>query len=195
MAKKSPARRKRTAEQAEKFSDEKYEDVRFSATFDYNEISLARAAEMLTPHAQTVMLSATFVSLAGIVLVALVSEDLSNATFPLVMLFAVSVALLVARSNWAYYQTSFARGTTLNPEDHGGRMHVAVCDDAIHTQDAAGNEAAYPFLELRRVYATSESVLACFTDRRYVYVPREGLSENRFRELKHYLDERSPKSN
>lgn len=49
MAKKKTARKTRpaSAEPAHKFDDEKYEGLRFSATYDYGELALSKAASYL----------------------------------------------------------------------------------------------------------------------------------------------------
>ncbi|MBM6774386.1 hypothetical protein [Olsenella profusa] len=191
MAKKTAARRKAANKAAKaktdasaKFSDEKYQDVRFSATFDYDEMCFVRAAEQLGPRAKTAMTAANFGSLILLVLVALFAGD---QTVLLIILFFVAVALIYGARNWQGLQQRYARGTMLAPDPEAARTHVAVCEDAIHVENAKGPVLDCSYSDLRFVHSTAESLVAVFTGRRYVFVPRSALSESRFHELVKFL--------
>ena len=185
MAKKSPARR-RTPSAQSLFDDSAYADVRVSATFEYNELSLARAAEQLAPRLKRSMLFLNFASLLVLVAAAVIVPDLTAA---LIVLFALSVILMYVQYNWNKLAISYARTTMLDPSAHEGAVHVVACGDALHVEDAGGAHERFDLAELRAVYATSEFVVASFGKKRYVYVPRSALSEGRFRELVRLLDE------
>ena len=126
MAKKStrPVARRKDADRVT-FDDKKYGHTLFSATFEYNELTLARSAELL-------------------------GLGLKNV-----------------------------------------RRHVAVTDDAVHVENEDGELGCYSLSELRVVHSTSEFLVADFGEKRYVYVPRSALSENRYRDLVRFLNEKS----
>lgn len=190
MAKKTTARRKAakaTADAPVKFSDEKYPDVRFSATFDYDEVSFVRAAEQLGPRAKTAMTAANFGSLIVLVLVALFAGD---QTILLIILFFVAVALIYGGRNWQSLQLRYARGTMLAPDPEAKRVHVAVCENDVHVENEKGPVVDCSYSDLRFVHSTAESLVAVFSGRRYVFVPRSALSESRFRELVKFLREK-----
>lgn len=192
MAKKTTARRKATKARAQadapvKFSDEKYQDVRFSATFDYDEIGFVRAAEQLGPRAKTAMSAANFGSLIVLVLVALFAGD---QTALLIILFFVAVALIYGSRNWQGLQMRYARGTMLAPDPEAKRTHVVVCEGGVHVENEKGPVTDCDYSDLRFVHSTGESLLAVFSGRRYVFVPRSALSESRFHELVRFLREK-----
>lgn len=192
MAKKTTARRRAAKAKAQadapvKFNDEKYPDVRFSATFDYDEISFVRAAEQLGPRAKTAMTAANFGSLVVLVLVALFAGD---QTALLVVLFLVAVALIYGSRNWQGLQLRYARGTMLAPDPEAGRTHVVVCEDGVHVENEKGHVTDCDYSDLRFVHSTGESLVAVFSGRRYVFVPRSALSESRFHELVKFLREK-----
>lgn len=186
MAKKSPVRRREQGAQS-RFDDSKYENVLVSATFEYNELSLSRAAEQLAPRLKGALLFLNLASLLALIATAALLPDL---TALLVALFVVSVALMYIQHNWNALMIRYARTTTLAPTAYEGSIHVAACDDALHLEDAHGVSARFDYSDLRVVYATSEFVVAGFGGRRYVYVPRSALSEGRFHELVRLLDDR-----
>ena len=185
MAKKSSARRREQSAQS-LFDDSKYADVRVSATFEYNELSLSRAAEQLAPRLKSSMVFVNLASLLALVAAAILVPDLSAL---LIGLFVVAVVMMYVQYNWNKLIVSYARTTTLDPASHEGSIHVVACDDALHLEDAGGSEERYDYADLRVVYPTSEFVVAGFGSKRYVYVPRSALSEGRFRELVRLLDE------
>ena len=191
MAKKNAARRKAIAESQPAFDDSKYGNVLYSMTFDYNELSLTRASELLAPRMRGALSAASFISLAVLVLAALA---FGNQGYPLLIaLFLVSVGLLYASSNIARLRLRYARTTTLDPAAYDGALHVAVEDDAIHVHDAQGAGGDYPLSELKTSISSSEGILAGFGSKRYVFVPRSSMSESRFHELARMLAERCPK--
>ena len=185
MAKKSAARRREQSAQS-LFDDSKYEGVRVSATFEYNELSLSRAAEQLAPRLKSSMVFLNLASLLALVASAVLLPDLSAL---LIALFVVAVIIMYVQYNWNKLAASYARTTTLDPAAHEGSVHVVACDDALHLEDAGGTQEHYDYADLRVVYPTSEFVVAGFGKKRYVYVPRSALSEGRFRELVRLLDE------
>lgn len=187
MAKKFGTRHKNVVPSGPKFDDDAYEDVRFSATFDYGELSLTRAAAQLAPRSKTATTGVAFVCLAGMVAVLMISED--NLVWALVFMVPALVALN-AVTNWHKLQLRYARKTTLGAADGIGRHHVVVCEDAVHTQVEGGAVTSYSLSELRAVYDTEDCVVAGFGSKRYVYVPRAALSENRFRDLVRFLREK-----
>lgn len=181
MAKKSNASRKGIEPTGSPFNDDAYENVRFSATFDYNELSLTRASTQLFPNGKNVMLGVSFFSLAGILVILVVLEADVVFVLPLIVVSVIATSLT---SNWGKNQLRYARKTSLAVEGAGGRRHVVVDDDAVHTEfDDGRAPVSYPLSELRSVRATNDFVVAGFGARRYVYVPRNATSEGRFREL------------
>lgn len=182
MAKKSAARRKEQSA----FDDEKYEGVRMSATFEYNELSLSRSAEQLAPRLKNSLLFLNVASLLALVAAAIILPDL---TALLIALFVVAVGAMYVYHNWNAMMVRYARSTTLDPASYQGSIHVAVCDDALHLADEGGTDDRYDYSDLRVVYPTGEFLVAGFGKKRYVYVPRSALSEGRFRELVRILDE------
>lgn len=183
MAKKS-SRRKAAAQAQSAFDDKKYEGVRFSATFEYNELTFTRAAEQLFPRGRSAATIVTFLLLVLLVLTALMLEN----TPVLVVLFVLCLVAMNAATRWSDLQIWYARSTTLAPGDGAERRHVVVCEDEVHVEDESGDDAAYPLSSLRVVYATSDFLVAGFGNKRYVYVPRSALSESRFRDLVGFLD-------
>lgn len=183
MSKKNSARRKNAGADAG-LAGKKYEGERVSAVFDYNELCLARASELLAPRLAGVTMVASFASLLAIVLVALVEKD---QLVLLVVLFVISFSLLQASRNIGKLKMRYARGTNLLPDGEALRRRVVVCDDAVHVEREDGSAESYNLSELRRVGETSDSILACFGNKRYVYIPRMALSEGRFREVSRIL--------
>lgn len=192
MAKKSSARRRGDREARRTFDDSAFGNVRFSATYEYNELALARASELLAPRLRNALTMATFASLALLVLSALVFGN--QAFVVLIVFFVVSVGLMYGMSNVSALRLSYARSSTLSTEDYDGTLHVAVCDDAVHVRDGMGVGGDFPLSELKTVNSTSDGVLAGFGARRYAYVPRSAMSEGRFRELVRFLKERDPRA-
>lgn len=191
MAKKNAARHKAAAGTHPAFDDSKYDHVLYSMTFDYNELGLARASELLAPRLRGALSAASFISLAVLVLAALA---FGNQGYPLLIaLFLVSVGLLYASSNIARLRLRYARTTTLDPAAYDGTLHVAVEEDAVHVSDARGAGGDYPLAELRTSNSSPEGILAGFGAKRYVFVPRSSMSEGRFRELAALLAQRCPK--
>ncbi len=173
--------------EAFRFDDSKYGRTLFSASFDYGELSFARAVEMLAPRVPTALKLVSVVPLLGIVLAALLVGTDSVALYAS---FAVALVCIVATGNWSRVLTGYARKTTLAPAEGGERRHVAVTEDAVHVESERGPIGSFDLSDLRTVYHTAECVVAGFGEGRYAYVPRSALSEGRFRELCRFLDER-----
>ncbi|HIZ45948.1 MAG TPA: hypothetical protein IAA19_02880 [Candidatus Olsenella pullistercoris] len=188
MAKKSGkqvARRKDAARVA--FDDKKYGHALFSATFEYSELTFARASEQLGLRLRSALTAASFASLVGLILVILIDESL---VVLVGVLFVISLALVFTTSRWGDIQLRYARTTTLAAPATAERRHVVVCEDAVHVENEEGELGSYNLSDLRVVHATGEFVVAGFGHGRYAYVPRSALSENRFHELVRFLDGR-----
>lgn len=186
MAKKAATRRRDEAGEKDGFAGTRYDNERVSATFDYNELCFARAAELLGPRLRSAVNVGQFVMLLALIFVAIM---LGNAVPLLVTLFIVAVALLYVYQNWSKLQLRYARTTNL-AQGGAQRRRVVVCDDAIHLEDAQGGTEDFDLSDLRHVHDSPDSILACFAGHRYVYVPRSALSENRFRDLARFLREK-----
>lgn len=191
MAKRHTARRRPAAGQGPSFDDSAYDNVLHSVTFEYGELALTRASELLAPRLRGALTTGSFVSLVVLVLAALIVGDRGYAL--LIALFVLSLGVMFASSNVSALRLRYARSTTLDPAAYDGTLHVVVCDDAVHVRDASGAGADYPLAELRTVSHSSEGVLAGFGSRRYAYVPRSAMSEGRFRELTRLLEGALPK--
>lgn len=187
MARKSPASRRRAEKNS--FDDDAYENVRFSATFDYNELARDRAAAVLAPRAHRGVLFGEGAALVGIVAVAL-TLGVEGTTVPLVALFLVALVLIFVANRWPDLQLRHTRGGSLDPAAGGERMHVVVCDDAVHVRSDKRPVQDFDLSRLRVLHDNEDFLVAGFGGRDYVYVPRAGLSENRYRELTHFLRER-----
>ena len=189
MAKKStkPAARRQAAGGAA-FDDKKYGRTLFSATFDYSELTLARAAELLGNGVKNALTGCAFATLLAMIIVILVDDSL----FVLVgILFVASFALIMVTSRWSSLQVRYARTTTLAAPASAERRHVAVGEKSVHVENEAGELGCYDLSDLRAVHSTSEFLVADFGQKRYVYVPRSALSENRYRDLVRFLNEKS----
>ena len=186
---KAAARRREAEKNADqlRFDDAKYGRPLFSATFDYNELSFSRAANMLAPRVEPVAKLASVVPLLGIVFSALAFKDNNPLLY---VCFVVAMVFLVVSSNWSQVLQGYARRTTLAPAPGGERRHVVVTDDAVHMENEQGALGSYDLSDLRVVHRNDECVVAGFGARRYAYVPRSALSEGRFRELGRFLEER-----
>lgn len=183
MAKKTAARRR---EGQSEFSDDAFENVRASATYDYNELVLARAAERIHPRAKQYL---TFVNFASLLILVFCAWNFRDNNVLLLVLAVVAFALLYVWANWNTLQLRLARRGSLALEGPNERRHVVVCDDAVHVQSNLGSSATYPLSDLKWVSATDGCLLASFGRGRYAYVPRRCLSENRFRELVRFLED------
>lgn len=182
---KSASRRRDAGRTA--FDDERYGKVLFSATFEYNELTFSRAAELLGPRLKTVFTAASFASLVLLIVSILAGESFVVLTGAL---FVVALVLIFVTSSWSRLQLRYARTTSLAAPAVAERRHVAVCEDAVHVANEAGELGSYPLSDLRAVYPTGEFVVAGFGGGRYAYVPRSALSENRYRDLVRFLSER-----
>lgn len=189
MAKKStkPVARRREAERAA-FNDKQYGRTLFSATFDYNELTMARAAEQLGITTKNVLTVAAFVVLASMILVILIDESLVALVG---VLFVLSIALVFVTGRWSWFQLRYARSTSLAAPATSERRHVAITEDCVHVVSEQGEIGAYNLSDLRVVHSTGDLVVAGFGEGRYACVPRSALSENRFRELVRFLDEKT----
>lgn len=167
-----------------RFDDTKYGRTLFSATFDYNELSFARASETLGHGYRKVLTGLAFLALLALVVVLLVDE---KPTALVVVTFLVAFALVFAVSRWDRLQQAYARRTVLAPKAGVPTRHVAVCEDSVHLEDATGALGDYDLSELRSVSQNTDCLVASFGNGRYVYVPRAAMSENRFRLLGTFL--------
>lgn len=188
---KAAARRRGGEKDAElRFDDSKYGRTLFSASFDYGELSFARAVEMLAPRVPTALRLVSVVPLLCIVLSAIFAGTDSIALY---VSFVVALVCIVATGNWSRVLLGYARKTTLAPAEGGERRHVAVTEDAVHVESEQGPIGSFDLSDLRAVYHNGECVVAGFGEDRYAYVPRSALSEGRFRELCRFLEERCGK--
>lgn len=186
MAKKSASRRKGASPQR-RFDDAQYDDVRFTATFEYNELSLARAASWIWPRGKYVTLGVAFVSLLLLVGMLYIDQGL---LIPAMAPLAVSIVASSLNSRWDKVQLRYARRSSLALDETSDPQvrHVVVCGDAVHVEVENGPKDTYPLSDLRVIHSNHESVFAGFGDRRYVYVPRSAMSEGRFHELVRFLE-------
>lgn len=184
MAKKTAVRRK---DESGEFDNSAYENIRVSATFDFNEVSLSYAAELVAPNVKRTLGPISFFALILLVFAAWQFRD--QQTFLIVPAIIV-MALLFVWSNWNRVQTRVICASSLALNGGAERHHVVVCDDAIHTETDKGERATYPLSELKTLHATDECLLAGFGHRRYVYIPRKALSEGRYRSLIEFLEEK-----
>lgn len=194
MSRKSNAKRARARKQAMakaraagsacKFDDSQYEDLLYSATFDYNELSLARASTMLSPHGKTVVLTIAFASLACMLAaLTIFKADIIVAIVPMCIALVSSTAV----SNWQKIMARFASGTTLDMPIGGEKRHVVVCDNAVHTRSEFGESHDYDLSDLRFIRSNDDGLLMRFGKGEYVYVPCGALSEGRFRDAVRFL--------
>lgn len=186
MAKKAASRRKGVPPQR-KFDDSRYDDVRFTATFEYNELSLARAASWICPRGKYVTLGIAFVSLLLLVGMLYIDQGL---LIPAMAPLAVSIVASSLNSRWDKVQLRYARGTSLALDATSGPQlrHVVVCGDAVHAEIEGGPSDTYPLADLKSVHGNLESLFVGFGNKRYVYIPRSAMSEGRFHELKRFLE-------
>ena len=190
MAKKHSARRRSAAEKQPVFDDSMYDNVRYSMTFEYGELGLTRASELLAPRARTYLLAGCVASLVLLIFVTLVMGD----SYPLLIAaFVVALCLLNAFANIAHIRLNYVRASTIDPASYDGTIHVVVDDEAVHVRDTRGVGGDYPLAELKHVNANSEGILARFGYRRYVFVPRKALSEGRFNSLAQLLKDAAAK--
>ena len=189
MAKKKTNRKKRSvaaaSEPAYKFDDEKYGDVRFSATYDYGELALSKAASYLGgQRARAVSLAVSMVCLA-LMLVVLIAD--SHNLGPALVLLLVSGAGTIAITNWHKMQLNYARKSTLAYTGEA-RRHVVIAGDKVYCVAPGGDEDVFSLSDLRTVSADEDGLLAGFGGRRYVYVPAAAMSASRFQELVRELE-------
>lgn len=183
MAKKTAVRRR---DESVEFDDSAYENVRVSVTYDYNELTFARAAERLAPRGRQILTIANFVSLVVLVFCA---WQLREQTVLLFCAAVVAFVVLYMWGNWNKLQLRYAKRTSLGLSGTSERRHVVVCDDAVHVQSSSGASATYSVSDLRTVSSTDEHLVAGFGSRRYVYVPRRATSEGRYRELVRFFED------
>lgn len=188
MAKKKANRKKRPATPAEaavKFDDSKYENVRFSATYDYGELPLSKAASYLG--GQKARFASLAVSMVCLVLMIVVLMADSRNLGPALLLLVVSAVGTVAITNWHKMQLRYARSSTLAYTGEQ-RRHVVVTDDAVHCVAPDGAEDVFALSDLRTLSADEDGLLAGFGNRRYAYVPASSMSASRFQELVRALE-------
>lgn len=188
MAKKKTNRKARPAASAPayKFDDEKYEGLRFSATYDYGELQLSKAASYLG--GQKARAASFVVSMSCLALMIIVLLADSNNMAPAIVLLVLSMLGTLATTNWHNMQLNYARNSSLGFRGTSTRCHVVVTDDAVFVAGEAGEEERFPLSELRSVSADDDGLLAGFGGRRYVYVPAAAMSASRFQELRRELE-------
>ena len=188
MAKKKANRKKRVmaAEPAVKFDDSKYDNVRFSATYDYGELALSKAASYLA--GQKAKVASLILSIASLALMIVVLIADSNNLGPALVLLVLSMVGTVLTTNWHTLQIRYARGTTLDTLGGPSRRHVVVTDDAVHCVAPDGSEDVFALSDLRTVSADDDGLLAGFGNKRYAYVPAASMSASRFQELVQELE-------
>lgn len=189
------------AADAVKFDDTAYADVRFSATFDYDELAVSRASTMIMERGRQISLGVAFVSLAILVGMLWINRDL---LLPSMVFLVIAILASNATNNWPKIQRKYANKSTLALTGGAEKRHVVVCGDAVHVSVAAASGTSadgektvrtqsYPLSELRRVTRGVECTLADFGQKRLVYVPRAALSDTRYKELGAFLAERAGK--
>lgn len=188
MAKKKTVRKTRPASSApsHKFDDEKYEGLRFSATYDYGELALSKAASYLG--GQKARIASLAVSMACLALMIIVLLADANNLVPAIVLLVLSMAGTVVSTNWHNMQTNYARNSSLDFRGTATRRHVAVTQTAVYVADDFGAEECYDLSDLRSVSADDDGLLAGFGGRRYAYVPASSMSASRFKELARDLE-------
>ena len=138
MAKKTAVRHK---DESGEFDNSAYENVRVSATFDYNEVALSYAAELIAPNVKRTLGPISFVALILLVFAAWQFRD--QQTF-LIAPAIIVMALLFVWSNWNRVQTHVAVRSSLALDGGSERRHVVFCDDAVHTETSGGKHETYP---------------------------------------------------
>ena len=188
MAKKKTARKVRptSVESAHKFDDEKYEGLRFSATYDYGELALSKAASYLG--GQKARIASFVVSMACLALMIVVLLADSHNMAPAIVLLALSMGGTAVSTNWHNMQLNYARNSSLGFKGTSSRRHVVVTGDAVYVADESGAEERYDLSDLRSVSADDDGLLAGFGGRRYAYVPSAAMSASRFQELSRELE-------
>ena len=173
MAKKKTARKTRpaSAEPAHKFDDEKYEGLRFSATYDYGELALSKAASYLGGQKARIASFAVSMACLALMIVVLIAD--ANNLAPAIVLLVLSMAATAVSTNWHNMQLGYARNSSLGFKGTSSRRHVVV----------SGAEERYDLSDLRSVSADDDGLLAGFGGRRYAYVPSTAMSASRFQEL------------
>ena len=174
-----------------RFDDRRFGKPLFAATFECNELALTRGAETIGHRMRGALTAASFVALLALVIVTLVDD---RAMVLMIAVFAVSLALVIATSRWDRLQRAYARHTTLAALSDSEACHVVVCEDSVHVENEDGPIGDFALSDLRTVHQNADCVVAGFGRRRYVYVPRMAMSENRFRELGRFLKERLPRA-
>lgn len=188
MAKKKTARKARptSVETSYKFDDEKYEGLRFSATYDYGELALSKAASYLG--GQKARIASFVVSMACLALMIVVLIADSHNMAPAIVLLVLSMGGTAVSTNWHNMQLNYARNSSLGFKGTSSRRHVVVTGDAVYVADESGAEERYDLSDLRSVSADDDGLLAGFGARRYAYVPSAAMSASRFRELSRELE-------
>lgn len=183
MAKKKTARKTRpaSAEPAHKFDDEKYEGLRFSATYDYGELALSKAASYLGGQKARIASFAVSMACLALMIVVLIAD--ANNLAPAIVLLVLSMAATAVSTNWHNMQLGYARNSSLGFKGTSSRRHVVVTGDAVYVADESGAEERYDLSDLRSVSADDDGLLAGFGGRRYAYVPSTAMSASRFQGL------------
>lgn len=193
MAKKRHhTRRKAATENLPAFDDSKYDNVRYSMTFEYGELALTRASELLAPHARTYLTIGCAVSLVALIILAITQ---GNDNYPVVIAVSVvAFALLTAVTSYGTLRLNYVRASTLDPDLYDGTLHVVIDDETVHMEDTRGVGGDYALADLKHVNDNSDGILARFGYRTYVYFPRSAMSEGRFRSLRQLLRDEAAKS-
>lgn len=188
MAKKKTARKARptSVETSYKSDDEKYEGLRFSATYDYGELALSKAASYLG--GQKARIASFVVSMVCLALMIVVLLADSHNMAPAIVLLVLSMGGTAVSTNWHNMQLNYARNSSLGFKGTSSRRHVVVTGDAVYVADESGAEERYDLSDLRSVSADEDGLLAGFGGRRYAYVPSAAMSASRFQELSRELE-------
>lgn len=183
MAKKKTARKTRpaSAETAHKFDDEKYEGLRFSATYDYGELALSKAASYLG--GQKARIASFAVSMACLALMIVVLIANANNLAPAIVLLVLSMAGTAVSTNWHNMQLGYARNSSLGFKGTSSRRHVVVTGDAVYVADESGAEERYDLSDLRSVSADEDGLLAWIWRPPLRLRAVDGHERSRFQEL------------
>lgn len=192
MAKKKANAAARRRDNTEHFDDSAYEGIRYSLTYEMDELSFSRAAALLAPPwLYNAALVCSLIGLIGIILV-LVADQ--NNVIPAVIFFAIAILGSVVGNNWTRMVASRARKTTLGLPGEDKHRHVVITDKDLFELGPDDRKVSYPLSDLKRAAGDDEGCILDFGAKRYVYVPRAAMSENRYRSLVREARERAGQS-
>lgn len=188
MAKKKSNRRPQVEDDSKQYDDRKYEGLRYSLTYDYDEYSYTHACSLVLEQGSNVCIGVAIVTLIILVVLLVVDE---TAIVPAVVLLVICAVASALGGTWRSIQMRYANGTSLAQKGPEDRRHVVVCEDAIHVEYADGSEDHYELAKLKYVRSAVDYCIICFEDKGFVFVPRSAMSVNRFRNLVRELQERA----